>query len=91
MTPRQTTLASLAEKFGQSLLDNTVREGGRLILPREERRERLKKIARMMDRLSRLPDSQTWHQHAAKLHRQICTTIRSERFRHPSVSLWATA
>jgi hypothetical protein len=90
-TARQATLASLADEFGRCLLANSVQESGHTAFPAETKYRRLRKIARLMDRLSRRPAGFSWERRAERIHREIFEilphTVREVR----PVSLWAVS
>ena len=93
MHARQTTLAKLAEAFGTCLHASTTLDSGQgqIELPGEKKRERLRRIARVMDHLSTQPDSLQWHRRVARVHQEISAILGHHPRRVRSGSLWAEA
>lgn len=79
---RQSSLAALANAFGQCVALS-------IPTPNEAPRSRLRKIARLVDRLARRPATRTWHRRVARIHREIEMTLRGQKSRIRSGSNWA--
>ncbi len=91
MHPRHATLARLADAFGRCVSANLECRGNRIAFPSLRQRDRLQKIARIMDRLSRSTVGATWHQRAARIHREMAAFVGETRRHVRPSSLWATA
>ena len=90
MPSRQNALAKLAEAFGRCLLENSTHSHGQPASPGDRKRERLRRIARLMDHLSRQPDSLQWHRRIERVHQEIAGILQTSHRARPE-SLWAKA
>lgn len=84
---RQSTLAEMADAFGRCAALSLAPETA-AVAPRVNR---LRKIARLLDRLARRPANRLWHRRAARVHREIDLTLRQQTHRAYPQSLWAGA
>ncbi|HEY8900668.1 MAG TPA: hypothetical protein VIM61_09670 [Chthoniobacterales bacterium] len=84
---RQSTLAEIADAFGRCAAASLGGETRAIA----SRMNRLRKIARLLDRLSRRPANRLWHRRAAKVHHEIDLTLRQQARRVSPTSLWARA
>lgn len=87
MTARQSSLAELANAFGRCAALSA--RSGATGAPAPQ--TRLRKIARLMDRLARQPTNRSWHHRVAVVHGEIEATLREKKIRVTPGVLWAAA